>query len=169
MNLASFVLAALAESTAPPAAAEPVFALRPLLVQNTVLFRSERVTAGGFGGGIGLELAYRDRYLLAFDASALVGLGNTVAIHLLAGLQRSGTFCPAAWLGAGALIGDRLEFLTDEGTRPVFPTWAVGVRGAPLRYQQEFGVFSVLELGAALDFAGGSWLELTVLRVAISL
>lgn len=95
-------------------------------------------------------------------------MGRAVATRLALGAQRDATWAPAGWVTYGALWGDRAEFLTGEGRRPVIPTWAIGLRGAALRFQQDFGVVSLLEVGAGTNFGGGLWLDLTVFQAAVS-
>lgn len=143
--------------------------LSPYVTQTAVLFLSDDVSAGGLGGGVGLQLSYRELYLAQLDVAALWGLSNAAATRWAVGMQRSGWWAPAGWLTCGALWGERVEFLTADGRRPPVPTWSVGVRAAPLRFAGERGVVTLLEPGIATDFQGGMWLELTVMQVGLSL
>ncbi len=136
----------------------------PVVLQHATLFLSDDVTTGGVGGGLGVVLSYRARYLLQADVGALWMFGNVLSTRIALGAQWGDRWSPAAWLTAGALFGDRLEFLTDEGQRPAVPTWAVGVRVSPLRFVNARALIAALEPGIATDFSGGLWLELTVLQ-----
>jgi len=170
MSCCWLLLAAL-EAGAPLArepAARSELVWRPLLIQNVITFSSPHVTAGGVGGGGGIQLEYHGRYLAQADVSLLFSAGNALATRFALGLTRGGTWAPAGWLSYGALWGDRLEFIAGNEGRPVIPTWAVGVRGSALRFRQDFGVVSLLELGAGSNFAGGVWLDVTILQAAVT-
>lgn len=123
------------------------------------------VLAGGAGGGVGIELTWRERYLAAADANVWWLLGNAVSTRMAVGMQRAGSYAPAGWVGAHLLFGDRLELLGSDGSRPPSPRLALGLRGAPLRFSGRFGNASLLEPGVLLDVAGGWHLDLTVLQV----
>lgn len=160
-----FLLAALYTG---PADTDNKLVLSPLLVQNALLFISDDVTAGGAGGGVGLQVLYRDRYLAQADLSMLWALGNPLATRLALGAQRKGTYAPAGWVTFGAVWGDRIQTLTGDGSRPAAVSWAIGIRGSPLRFAGEHGAISVLEPGIATDFTGGLWLELTLAQASVS-
>jgi hypothetical protein len=146
-------------------AESPTLTITPVLLQHANLFLSDRVTAGGIGGGLGVQLGYHTHYVMQADVSALWGFGNIVSTRAAFGAQWHGVWSPAAWLTFGALFGDRLEFLTNDGTRPAIPSWAIGLRASPLRYVSEDGHVSLLEPGLATDLSGGMWIELSVLQV----
>lgn len=143
--------------------------LMPVVVQDVVLFRSDEVTAGGAGGGLGMQVIARERWLAQLDVSALWLLGNTVSTRLALGAQRQGTWSAAIWLSVSMLWGDRLEFLQGDGRRPSIPSWSLGLRGSPLRFSTPVGVFSALEPGIGTNFASGVWLELSIVQLAVRL
>jgi hypothetical protein len=143
--------------------------LMPVIVQDVVLFRSDDVTAGGAGGGVGVQLRARDIWLAQLDASALWMLGNVVSTRVAFGVQWPGAWSPAAWICAGVLWGDRMEFLQADGRRPSIPSWSLGVRASPLRLSTPLGVFSALEPGVGTDFASGLWLELSIVQLVLRL
>ena len=160
--IVALVFATLASAALPPH--EPRLALTPVILQNAVYYTSDRVTAGGAGGGLGLEFAWDRRYLAQADVTMLLTFGNAVASRVAFGAQGSGRWAPAAWGTFNALFGDRIEFLTGDGQRPKIPSWAVGVRGSALRFRSEYGFVSIAEAGVGTDFSGGLWLELTILE-----
>ena len=162
----ALLLAALNATTA-PAETPRRLTLSPLFVPNAVLFTSERVTAGGAGGGVGLELALDRRFLVQTDVEILLTLGNTIMSRFAVGAERPGTWSPAAFATFGALFGDRVEFLTGDGRRPSIPTWALGLRAAALRFRLKEGTVSLAEAGVGTDFAGGLWLELTLVQAGV--
>jgi hypothetical protein len=144
--------------------------LSPLVVQGAALFLSDEITAGGAGGGVGIQALYRERYLLQMDVSLLWGLGNSFATRLAVGAQHAtGHWTPAAWVSFGALWGDRMEFLTGAGERPAAPAVSLGLRLSPVRIATDGISVSALEPGVGTDFTGGIWLELGVLQIATRL
>ena len=165
--MAALLLLASLHGTTPPPPDELV--ITPALMQGAVLFLSDEVTSGGVGGGLGVQLVYRETYLAQLDVAMLWSLGTTTSTRLALGLQRAGEWTPAAWIALGTLWGDRLEFLTGDGRRPPIPSWSIGVRGSPLRFTSALGTISVLEPGIGTDLGGGVWLELTVLQAGVSL
>lgn len=162
MSIPLLLLAALQSQALP--ATESRLTLTPVLIQNAMLFSSNRVSTGGAGGGLGLELEWNRRYLVQTDLTVLLSMGNTVAWRTAVGLERQGTWAPAAWATIGVILGDRVEVLAEDGRRPPLPTWAAGVRGSALRFRNESGFVSIAELGVGTDFGGGLWLELTILE-----
>ncbi len=145
-------------------AAPPEVEVMPLVHQGAILVLAPDVTAGGAGGGVGIELAIDRRWLVQVDAGALWLLGQAWLTRVAVGYQRDEGWCPAGWLTLGGLWGDRVEHIGSDALRPAIPTWALGVRGAPLRFGGDAGVVSALEVGVATNFTGSLWLELTLLR-----
>jgi hypothetical protein len=141
--------------------------ISPLVVQNAALFLSEDVTAGGVGGGGGVQMLYAHRALLQLDVTALWGLGTALFTRVAAGAQlERGSWAPAAWIGASAFWGDRLEFLSGAAERPNRPSWTLGLRLSPLRFATRTTTISALEPGIGSDFVGGLGLELNVFQMA---
>jgi hypothetical protein len=140
--------------------------ITPVVQQSVMALVSERVTAGGAGGGIGAQLTWRRHYLAQLDVTWLWGMGNALATRAALGYQRDGWWSPAAWGTFNLLWGDRIEKLSDEGRRPARPSLGLGARVSPLRFLGAHGSLSALEPGLALNTGGGLWLELTLLQVA---
>jgi hypothetical protein len=163
--LALFLLAA---ASRPVHARAQELVLTPVILQHALLVRSSHVTAGGVGGGLGLQARYRAIYLAQLDVSALWTLGNPVATRFALGVQRDAAWAPAAFGTINVLWGDRIEFVTGDGRGPARPSWALGVRGCPLRFISAVGQVSLLEPGIATDFQGALWLELSVIQVGAS-
>ena len=137
------------------------------LHQNAVLLTSPTVTAGGLGGGVGVQLAYADRYLAQADVGAQWMIGSPITTRFALGVQRRGEWAPAAWLALTALWGDRVEIVMEPGGRPRWPAVGVGIRISPLRYRSALGTVSAIEGGLALA-SNGTLLDLTVLQVSAS-
>jgi len=133
------------------------------------LYLSEARTVGGVGGGFGVRDTLDGRFLLQADASYLMGLGNVLEVRLGAGIQRRGTYTPAALLLVSGLMGDQLRFLSPGHPSPVHgPTLALGMQLAPVRFTHQGMQLSVLEFGVGVgsDLPGaGVALHLGLLEV----
>lgn len=118
---------------------------------DALVFLSNARTQGGFGADIGLRDTLQDRYILQADLHYLTVLGSVGALRLGAGIQRQGTWRPAALLTLTTLFGDRLVFLTPDHPNPVTgPAVALGVNIAPARFSAGNTQISVFELGVGL-------------------
>jgi hypothetical protein len=133
------------------------------------MFLSDGVTAGGVGGGAGIQLVWRRRYVGQADLSALWGIGNTWSSRLAFGVQLGGFWAPALWGTASVLLGDRVEMLAGQGNRPAAPSWGLGLQISPLRFLLDSAFFSALEPSLATDFGGGLLFDLTVVRLGVRL
>ncbi|MCY1079351.1 hypothetical protein [Archangium lansingense] len=112
------------------------------------IYLSSARTIGGVGGGIGVRDTVNDLFILQADLSYLALLGNGGALRVGAGVQRPGTWSPAALLTVNTLFGERLSFLTPEHpARIPGPAVSVGLTLAPVRFDVQSVQFSILELG----------------------
>lgn len=175
-TVAALVLLSLAAPAAagPPPQPEETLSARPrkehlaftvFLQQNAMFISGSDVTSGGLGGGVGAQVAWQRRYLAQVDLDVLWLVGTPLVTRLAVGVQRDGGWTPALWATANALWGGRIEMLDQEGGRPPAPSWGVGLRASPLRFTGGRDFVSALEAGAAVDFDGCTWLELTLLQV----
>ncbi|QRK05627.1 hypothetical protein JQX13_36565 [Archangium violaceum] len=115
------------------------------------VYLSDTRTIGGVGGGIGVRDTLNDRFILQADLSYLSLLGNTASFRVGAGVQRSGSYAPAALLTVSTLFGERLSFLTPEHpTRISGPGVTVGITAAPVRFDLQSVQVSVLQLGVGV-------------------
>jgi hypothetical protein len=140
---------------------------------GAVGYLSRVQTAAGIGGGLGARATFDERWLAQVDANLLALIGDVSSARVGVGLQRSGTWRPAALLTLSAFFGERLRFLTDEHPEPVtLPGLALGAHIAPLRFRAASAEVSAFEIGigAGWDFPGaGLALNLTLLQVGIDL
>lgn len=114
-------------------------------------YLSEARTQGGVGAGVGVRDTVEERFILQADLSYLLMAGNVGALRLGAGVQRSGTYTPAALLTLSTLFGSQLTFLTARHPTPVTgPSVTVGVSLAPLRFSHAGMQLSLLELGVGV-------------------
>lgn len=136
---------------------------------GAMLYLSAGQTAGGLGGGFGVRDTIHDLILLQVDLTQLSMIGTAFAVRVGAGVQRQGTYAPAAWLTGTVFVGDRLRFLTPAHPAGVrAPTSALGMTLAPLRFRSAHVDVSLLELGvgAGWDWPGlGATYNLTLLEI----
>ena len=121
------------------------------------VYLSSARTIGGVGGGIGVRDTVDDVFVLQADLSYLALFGNGGSLRIGAGVQRPGTWAPAALLTVSTLFGERLSFLTPEHpTRLAGPAMSVGLTLAPVRFDMQSVQFSLLQLGlgAGSDLPG---------------
>lgn len=136
-------------------------------------FMSETRTQGGIGGGVGLRDTVQERWLFQAEVSGLAALGRVLDVRVGAGVQRRGTWTPAALVHVGALLGDRLRFPTPQS--PIVadgPALSAGVTLMPARFTFEGAKLSLLGLsmGVGPDTGGpGVFMGLTLIEVGISL
>ncbi|QRO01041.1 hypothetical protein JRI60_19390 [Archangium violaceum] len=137
-----------------------------------LVYLSDARTTGGVGGGLGLRATFQERFFVQAELHYLLGIGNTAALRLGAGVQRRGTYTPAVLLSLSALAGDGLTFLTPQHPTPVkSPAVSLGVSVAPLRFSSGGLHVSALELGVGVgtDLPGtGLALQLGLLEVGTS-
>lgn len=142
-----------AEEPAPP----PTHRLSAYVTATAQVYLSAARTVGGVGGGVGVRDTVKDFILVQADLSYLALLGNAASLRVAAGVQRPGTYSPAALLTVSTLFGDHLSFLTPEHPeRLTGPALALGVQLAPLRFDLKDVQLSVLQLGIGVgsDFPG---------------
>lgn len=188
------ILAALAGSTAvakedtpaPPRGAPPAAHLAPASddsPRSTVLtaylrggvnlYLSDAQTAGGVGGGVGMRMTFDERFFGQLDVSQLLLVGNATLLRAGVGVQRRGTWAPAATLSASVYPSDRLRFATGARDRLVTaPAVALGVNLSPIRFVGETSEITLFELGAGLglDFPGrGNAINIGLLEVGFRL
>jgi hypothetical protein len=136
------------------------------------LFLSDFRTMGGIGGGLGVRDTVNERFIFQADARYLLGLGNAVELRAGAGIQRQGTWTPAALVMISGRAGGGMRFMTSARSTPVVaPALTVGLQLAPLRFTHSGTQFSLFELGVGV---GSEWpgrgvsMHLTLLEAGTS-
>ncbi len=147
--------------------AQPSMKWTPLLQQTVLYFSSDRVTMGGLGIGAGAQFVWNQKFIGQTDASILWANGNAIATRLAFGYQRDGLWKPAILATFGLLWCQRTEVLSETGERPASPVWVVGLRGAPVRFNNSHGYVSALELGYGIGPDRGTSLEITILSAGL--
>ncbi|WP_375772560.1 hypothetical protein NR798_17270 [Archangium gephyra] len=144
------------EASAPAVSAEPsVHRITAYVHSGMSLYLSDARTLGGVGGGLGVRDTLYDRFILQADASYLMALGKVVELRAGAGIQRSGTWTPAALVMLSGLAGQGMRFMTPTRSTPVEgPALTVGLQLAPLRFTHAGTQLSLFELGVGV---GTDW------------
>lgn len=157
--LLGLLLGSLAQAQERPAAAtEPApdaHRFTAYLHTGVSLYVSGARTLGGVGGGVGVRDTIDERFILQADARYVLGLGNALELRAGAGLQRRGTWTPAALVVLTGMVGEGLRFITPErSTPPVGPALSVGLQLSPLRFTHAGTQFSLFEFGLGV---GSDW------------
>jgi hypothetical protein len=140
----------------------------PLLQQTSLYFASNRVTMTGFGIGSGVSVTWKQNLFAQGDINILWINGNAIATRLAVGYKRRGFWAPSIAGTFGILSGQRTEVLSRTGKRPAEPVWVIGLRGAPLRFENSNGFVSALEIGYGVGPYSGRSIELTILSAGIN-
>jgi hypothetical protein len=141
----------------------------PYAQQSGLYHTSEHVTSSGVGIGLGVALRAGDHFVAQSDCNIHWLNGNAATTRLAAGYVRSGTWAPAILGNVSLLWGSRTEILLEDGRRPVSPVAVLGLRIAPLRFENDKGYVSALETGFGLGPYKGRCLEVSILVVGIRL
>lgn len=123
-----------------------------LLARTAVaLHLSEARTTGGLGGGFGLRDTVGDYLLLQADIAWLTQLGNVLAIRAGAGIQKPGTWSPAALVAVTGMFGSQLHFPAEGRPATAGPALSIGLVLAPLRFVAKNGAeVSLMEIGVGI-------------------
>jgi len=151
------------------AAAQTPVQWMPYVQQNGVYFSSNHVTSTGAGIGLGLAVGVGNHFLAQSDINIYWINGNAVSTRLAAGYKRNGTWAPAILGNVSLLWGGRTEVLLEDGQRPVSPVAVLGLRLAGLRFENDKGFVSALELGFGFGPYQGTCPEVSFLCVGIRL
>ena len=141
----------------------------PYVQQSGLYHTSEHVTSSGVGIGLGVALRAGDHFVALSDCNIHWLNGNAATTRVAAGYVRSGTWAPAILGNVSLLWGSRTEILLEDGRRPVSPVAVLGLRIAPLRFENDKGYVSALETGFGLGPYKGRCLEVSILAVGIRL
>ena len=161
--LLCFLLAAL------HAAAQTSVRWMPYMQQNGLYFSSDHITSAGAGIGLGLAAGVGNHFLAQADVNIYWINGNAVSTRLAAGYKRSGSWAPAVLGNVSLLWGGRTEVLLEDGQRPVSPVAVPGLRIAGLRFENDKGFVSALELGFGFGPYRGACTEVSLLSVGVRL
>ena len=141
----------------------------PYAQQAGMNYSSDHVTSAGIGFGAGIACLAGKHFLAQTDLNIHWLNGNAVSNRLAVGYVRSGKWAPAVLGTVSVLWGSRTEVLLDDGREPVAPIAVVGIRIAPLRFQNERGYVSALETGYGFGPYDGRYLDVAIVAIGIRL
>jgi hypothetical protein len=144
------------------------FEWTPYLQLTGTYYTSDEVTFDGVGPGAGIVAVVDRHYIAQADMNLLWLNGNAVSNRFAIGYQKKGTWTPAILATFNLLWGSRTEIVNESGERPSSPTWVLGVRIVPLKFELPSGFVSVLEFGYGRGPSKGYCLEATLLSVGIT-
>jgi hypothetical protein len=130
-------------------------------------YSSENVTSAGVGPGIGLSADFNKHILVETSANIYWINGNAGTFRLAVGYKKNGFWAPAIYLGLTTIFGDRTEILLEDGSRPIKPIFSIGLRLSPLRFENEKGFVSALEIGYGIGNYNGRNLEISALSIGV--
>lgn len=135
--------------------------------QSGLYYSSPNITMAGAGIGAGVGINFHKNLLAQADLNIYWINGNAFSAQLSAGYKKSGTWSPALFINTSVLWGSGTEILLDDGSRPANIINAVGLEVAPLRFENEKGFVSALELGYGIGRYQGKYIEFTLLKIGI--
>jgi hypothetical protein len=151
------------------ASSQQKFGWAPFLQQTGMYYSSGRVSADGYGLGIGSCFKYGDHLLGQVDINLLWGIGNTATTRIAAGYQRKGAWTPALLGTVNLVWTQKVEFLSENGERPPSPVCIIGLRVLPLRFETKAGFISALEFGYGFGPDKGQSIEVSFLSLGFNL
>lgn len=137
------------------------------LQQNGLYYSSLNMTMAGAGIGAGLGITFHENLLAQADLNIYWINGNAFSAQFSAGYKKKGTWSPALLVNTSVLWGSGTEILLDDGSRPADIVNSVGLEIAPLRFENEKGYVSALELGYGIGRYQGKYIEITILKTGI--
>lgn len=150
-----------------PVFCQSTLKLAPYLRQGGMYFSSEQITSDGYGMGLGLSALSGKHLIVQADINVYWLNGNAFSTRLAAGYRKQGVWSPAILANFTTVYGSHTEVLNEDGSSPQFPVSAVGFRLTPLRFDNDKGFVSALELGYSVGKNKAKVPELTLLAVGV--
>jgi len=141
----------------------------PYFQLGGMYYSSKQVTSTGAGPGIGLSVGVNEHILAKTDVNLYWVNGNAASFRLALGYKKNGFWAPAGYLGISSIFGSRTEFLLEDGSRPVTPVFSFGLQVSPLKFENEKGFVSILEIGYGFANYHGKNLEVSLLSLGLKL
>jgi len=139
----------------------------PYFQLGGMYYSSKQVTSTGAGPGIGLTVGISEHFLAKTDVNLYWINGNAASFRLALGYKRIGFYAPAGYLGISSIFASRTEFLLEDGSRPVNPVFSIGLQLSPLRFENEKGFVSILDIGYGFGSYHGKNLEVSLLSLGV--
>ncbi len=141
----------------------------PYFQLGGMYYSSQQVTSTGVGPGIGLSVGINKHILAKTDVNLYWVNGNAVSYRLALGYKKNGFWAPAGYFGISSIFGSRTEFLLEDGSRPVNPVLSLGLQFSPLRFENEKGFVSIIEIGYELGHYNGKNLQISLISLGVKL
>ncbi len=141
----------------------------PYFQLGGMYYSSKQVTNTGIGPGIGLSVEINEHILAKTDVNLYWVNGNAASFKIALGYKKNGFWAPAGCLGISSIFGSRTEFLLEDGSRPLNPLLSFGLQVSPLRFENEKGFVSILEIGYELGHYSGKNLQISLISLGVKL
>ncbi|MFN8256502.1 MAG: hypothetical protein U0W24_12475 [Bacteroidales bacterium] len=139
----------------------------PYFQQSGMYYSSNHVTSAGYGLGTGLAINYGKHLTAQTDMNIYWLNGNALSSRLAVGYKKDGKWSPAIYGFFSLIFGSHTEVLYEDGKRPEMPVAVVGVRIAPLRFENDKGFVSILEYNYGISRNKGRINELSLVALGI--
>jgi hypothetical protein len=141
----------------------------PCFQQSGMYYSSEHITSAGYGLGAGLAFNYGKHFVAQTDINIYWLNGNAFSSRLLVGYKKSGKWSPAIYGFFSILYGSHTEVIYEDGRRPEMPVPVIGLRIAPLRFENTKGFVSILEYSSGRGRYKGRLNELSLISIGLKL
>lgn len=141
--------------------------LTPYFQLGGMYYSSKQITSAGVGPGFGLCVGINEHFLANSDVNLYWINGNAGTFRLALGYKKSGVYTPAGFVRITSIFGQRTEFLLEDGSRPVTPVFSYGVQLSPLRFENNKGFVSILEVGYSFGNYQGKNLDVSLLSMGV--
>jgi hypothetical protein len=149
--------------------AQTNFQIIPCFQQSGMYYSSDHVTSSGYGFGVGLSFNYRKNFIAQTDMNIYWLNGNALSSRLLVGYKKYGKWSPALYSYFSIIYGSHTEVLYDDGRRPEMPVTVMGIKIAPVRFENTKGFVSILEYSYGISRNNGRIHELSLVSIGIKL
>jgi len=141
----------------------------PCFQQSGMYYSSNHVTIAGYGLGAGLSINYGKHLTAQTDMNIYWLNGNALSSRLAVGYKKDGKWSPAIYGYFSLIYGSHTEVLYDDGRRPEMPVAAIGIRIAPIRFENMKGFVSILEYSYGISRNKGRINEISLVSMGFNL
>jgi hypothetical protein len=139
----------------------------PYFRQGGMYFSSDNITSEGYGMGAGIAIQEGEHLLTEIDMNLFWLNGNAISARLSRGYKKAGKWSPTAMANLSVIYGSHTEVLYDDGSSPEMPAVSIGLKIAPLRFENDKGFVSILEFGYGVGNDNAMVPEITLLALGI--
>jgi len=131
--------------------------------------KSEHTTSAGFGPGLGFNIGLSRHIVVQSDVNIYWINGTSGSVRLAVGYKRAGIWSPALYTNITTIFGDRTVILYEDGSRPANPSFVIGVKFSPFRWENDQGYVSALEFGYGIGKYNARYLEMSFLSLGFKI